>query len=129
MLTAAEILGADDIEVKEVPVPEWKGTVFLRVMDGAARDAYDIARNERSKKKRGKNDIGIRSMLLAHTICDEKGGLLFGEEKTAELSKKNGAVLARLFDIACDMNGIGAKAEAQAEKNSDSGQSEDTGSN
>lgn len=129
MLTAEEILAVDDIEVREVAVPEWKGTVFLRVMDGGARDAYDIARNERSKKKRGKADAGIRSMLLAHTLCNAEGVLLFGEEKMAELSKKNGAVLARLFDIACDMNGIGAKAEAQAEKNSDSGQSDDTGSN
>jgi len=128
MLTADQILAIDDIEIREVPVPEWNGAVHLRVMDGASRDAYDRALINRKNDKRFES-IGIRAKLLGYTICDAAGMLIFTEAQIPELALKSGAVLARLFDIACEMNGIGARAEAQAEKNSDSGQSEDTGSN
>lgn len=128
MLSAEDILRVDDIEVREVAVPEWKGTVYLRVMDGAARDAYDQARLNRDKD-RAAGAIGIRAKLLGHTICDKDGMLLFTDAQIPDLAMKSGAVIARLFDIACDMNGIGVKHEASAEKNSESGQSDDTGSN
>ena len=36
-LTRHAILEAPDIETREVPVPEWGGTVYLRALTGAQR--------------------------------------------------------------------------------------------
>ena len=37
-LTADQILAADDMGLKEVAVPEWGGSVFIRVMTVGERD-------------------------------------------------------------------------------------------
>ena len=42
-LTAAEILGTEDIVEELVEVPEWKGTVRVRGLTGRERDAYEAS--------------------------------------------------------------------------------------
>ena len=40
-LTADQILAADDMGLKEVNVPEWGGSVYIRVMTVGERDEYE----------------------------------------------------------------------------------------
>ena len=99
-LTAEQILSADDMGLKKVHVKEWGGDVHIRVMSVGERDQYE-------RMWIGQRDKGIenfRTQYLARVLCDEKGELLFGREKTAALAKKSGAVMGRLFDEAMRHN-------------------------
>jgi len=121
-LTRQEILSADDITLKEVEVPEWGGSVFIRPMTGSERDRYesDILGED------GKSDVrnkSLREKLAVLSVCDESGATLFTEEDIQALSEKNSAPLDRIFDAAQKLNGITDDDIKILTKNSDSGQS------
>jgi hypothetical protein len=100
VLTAEQILAADDLGLKQVTVPEWGGDVFIRVMSVGERDSYE-------RKWIGQKESGIdnfRTEYLARVICDEKGNLLFTRDQVGTLANKNGAVMSRLFDAAMKHN-------------------------
>jgi hypothetical protein len=101
-LTADQILAADDLGLKQVPVREWNGDVFIRMMSVGERDAYE-------RLWIGKRETGVdnfRTEYLARVLCDETGKLLFTREQTAALANKSGAVMGRLFDAALAHNNM-----------------------
>ena len=68
-LTADQILAADDLGLLEIAVPEWGGSVFVRVMSVGERDSYE-------KLWMGKKESGVdnfRTEYLFRVRCDEKG--------------------------------------------------------
>ena len=103
-----EILRADDLDYRDVPVPEWGADVGVRIRAGTGeeRDAYDIEIIElnesgaRAKLKR------LRVKLLARAIVDEAGNRIFSEADLEALDKKNARVSWRLFKIAQSLWGI-----------------------
>jgi hypothetical protein len=101
-LTADQILAADDLGLKQVPVREWSGDVFIRMMSVGERDAYE-------RLWIGKRETGVdnfRTEYLARVLCDEKGQLLFTREQVSTLANKSGAVMGRLFDEALAHNNM-----------------------
>ena len=101
-LTAEQILAADDLGLKQVPVREWNGDVFIRMMSVGERDAYE-------RLWIGKRETGVdnfRTEYLARVLCDEKGQLLFTREQVSTLANKSGAVMGRLFDEALAHNNM-----------------------
>lgn len=101
-LTAEQILAADDLGLKQVPVPEWNGEVFIRMMSVGERDGYE-------RLWIGKRETGVdnfRTEYLARVLCDETGKLLFTREQIAALANKSGAVMGRLFDAALAHNNM-----------------------
>ena len=99
-LTAEQILAADDMGLKELKVPEWGGSVYVRIMTVGERDDYE-------RKWIGQKDRGIenfRTEYLSRVLCDEKGDLLFNRNQIEALAKKSGAVMGRLFDEAMRHN-------------------------
>jgi len=99
-LTADQILAADDMGLKEVAVPEWGGSVFIRVMTVGERDEYE-------RMWIGQRDKGIanfRTQYLARVLCDDTGKLLFTRDRVDALAAKSGAVCGRLFDEAMKHN-------------------------
>lgn len=112
MLTRAQILASDDILKEEVNVPEWGGHVFVRVMSGTLRDRLEGA----ASKDRFSN---FRARLVAYTVCDELGVLLFNEADIVALGHKSAAAMERVFPVATRLNGM-TKDEVEAlEKNSE----------
>lgn len=108
-LTAEQILAADDLGLKEVKVKEWGGSVFIRVMSVAERDAYE-------RMWIGKRETGVenfRTEYLVRLLCDEAGKLIFTKDQIEKLGAKSGAVMARLFDAAMRHN---AMSEADVEE-------------
>jgi hypothetical protein len=108
-LTADQILAAEDAALLEVKVKEWGGSVFVRVMTVAERDAYE-------RMWIGKRETGIenfRTEYLQRVLCDEKGKLLFTKEQIEKLGQKSAAVMTRLFDRAMKHN---AMSEADVEE-------------
>ena len=111
MLDRQAILSASDISLAEVKVPEWGGSVWVRVMDGRARDALD-AFLARAIDKSGKlaNPQGMRTLVVRLTVCDEAGNALFSEQDDDALANKSSVVLDRIFHAAARLNGISDSA-------------------
>lgn len=117
LLQKNEIFAAQDIEVKSVEVPEWKGSVGLKLMNGLERDEYEQFVMDRSDK--GSKDLkGVRVELLIRTLCNEEGVLVFDRKDIAELNKKSANAINTLFEEAAKVNGIVQGYVEDAEKNS-----------
>jgi hypothetical protein len=101
-LTKSQIIAANDGQPLEVEVPEWGGSVFIRVMTVGERDAYE---NEWTLSKiRGMENF--RAKLLQRTLCDANGVLLFTAGELDALAAKSAAVCDRLFAKAAKHNGL-----------------------
>ena len=115
-LSREDILNAIDLELREISVPEWGGTVYLRNLSGSERDEMEIKFREAADNPQ--IFVGIRAYVLSLVLCDEQRYRLFTSTEDVErLGEKNAAVLDRLFEIALDMNAIGEAAIEDAKKN------------
>jgi hypothetical protein len=110
-LTRDQILGADDLPRVEVEVPEWGGSAFVRTMTGTERDRFESEHIKNPHRD-------IRARLVAATLCDEQGNLLFGPADVEALGRKGAAALDRVFAVALRLNGIGKADVEELEKNS-----------
>lgn len=98
-LTAEQILNANDLSKVEVNVPEWGGTVFVRIMTVKERFAFETEHvNDRN------GDLKLR--IVAATICDENGTPLFNKKQLEALLEKSGVALNRVFFAGAKLNGI-----------------------
>jgi hypothetical protein len=112
-LTKEQILAADDLGLLKVPVPEWGGEVYIRVMSVGERDAYE---NEWVRKK----DSGVddfRTKFLVRCLVDEKGARLFDNGDIARLSAKSAKVMNRIWQAAMDHNNLSETAIEELAKN------------
>jgi hypothetical protein len=123
------ILGASDIEMREVDVPEWGGSVMVKGLSGTERDEYEASCTQIRGKQTVPSLANVRAKLLARAIVDQDGARLFSPQDVAALGKKNGAVLDRLFDVAAELSGLTDEAVDELSGNSDAAQSGDSTSN
>lgn len=112
-LTKEQILAADDTGLVEIQVPEWKGSVFCRVMACGERDAYE---NEWVQNK-GKGVDNFRSKFLAKCLCDESGKRLFTDAEIDQLARKSAKVIARLWEHAMKHNALTEQDVEELAKN------------
>lgn len=138
LLTAAQILGADDYQFRDVPCPEWGGTVRIRNLTGAGRGIF-IKRNMAARsaqqdydkacaaaKAAGQPqppdttiDFEAEAVLVAMTAVDDTGSPIFTEKQVEALKLKSAAPLTRCADAAQDLAGMTAAAQEKAVKNSE----------
>jgi hypothetical protein len=119
-LTREQMLGAIDVQIEAVFVPEWGGTVYVRSLQGKGRDRFEGSRVRVTDN--GKVELvhdNTRARLLALTICDASGTLLFSEEDVAALGEKNAAALDRIFDVAQRLSSLRPQDVEQKVKNSE----------
>jgi hypothetical protein len=112
-LTKDQILAADDLGLLEAEVPEWGGSVFIRVMTVGERDAYE--NDWVLNKSRGVEDF--RTKFLARCICDSKGVRLFSDADIPALAKKSAKVMSRLWQKAMEHNALTDKDVEELAKN------------
>ena len=112
-LTKEQILAADDLGLLEVTVPEWGGTVYVRVMTCGERDAYE---NDWVMNK-NKGVENFRTKFLAKCLCDEKGSRLFSDSEIEQLSRKSAKVMSRLWAKAMEYNALTDKDVEELAKN------------
>lgn len=96
-LSKKAILEAKDIKTKEVEVPEWGGSVCIRIISGADRDVFEQAYSEKKMD-------AFRTRFLVLTLCDDSGDRLFTNDEIDALNKKSSRVISRLFDAAWEFN-------------------------
>jgi hypothetical protein len=101
-LSKDQILSADDMGLLEVAVPEWGGSVFVRVMTVGERDSYE---NEWMVNK-DRGVANFRSKFLQRVLCDDKGDLLFSPAEVEKLAKKSARVITRVWDAAMKHNSL-----------------------
>jgi len=123
MLTKAAILAAVDLETKDVEVPEWGGTVRVAMMSGKARDEF-FARQGEGKVPYSQ----FSASVLVATVVGEDGAALFEDADIEALRAKSLAAMERVLAVSLKLNGIGANATEEAEKNSGAAPSGDSGS-
>ena len=99
-LSKEQILAADDLGLLEVPVPEWGGSVHIRVMSVGERDSYE---NEWMANK-STGVPNFRSKFLQRVLCPDKGELLFTKEEVDALAKKSARVVGTLWEAAMRHN-------------------------
>ena len=116
MLSKESILNIADITTQEVVVPEWNGSVFVRSMSGAERDAFEAELVE-AKKGAGTNLNNVRAKLAVRVVCDKGGTRLFTDADAEQLGRKSAAALDRIFTVAQKLSGIGEKEIAELEGN------------
>lgn len=119
-LTRQEIIDIKDIHTRAVAVPEWGDDVgvIVKVMTGADRNAFDQSIIKIVNGERIPNLDNLRLKLVALTVVDESGNVLFGQDEISDLAKKNSAAIERLFKVAQELNGLAPAAVEEAAKNS-----------
>ena len=101
-LTKDQIPAADDMGLFEVQVPEWGGSVFVRVMTVGERDSYE---NDWMVNK-NKGVENFRSKFLQRVLCDESGKLLFTSSEIDLLAGKSARVITRIWEAAMKHNAL-----------------------
>jgi hypothetical protein len=125
ILTRQQIVDAQDIKTQMVEVPEWGGSVVVRMMTGADRDRFEQSMVAiGADGKREPNLTNMRSKLVAMCAVDEQGNLLFGPDEIDHLAKKSAAAIERVFVVAQELNGLAPKEVESAVKNSAPGPSD-----
>ena len=109
-----KILRAQDTARELVEVPEWGCSVYVAVMSGHARDAWEASMID-AKGEPVLADYSAK--LAAATIVDEAGKPVFSTADIAALSAKNSAVLKRVVAVARRLNRLGTDAVEDAKGN------------
>lgn len=117
LLTREAILAAQDLGGEEVAVPEWGGTVRVRMMTGTERDQFETA-VMRAKEAAAGEEVNLRAMLAALTLCDAEGQALFSVADVAALGRKSAAALERVFSVASRLNAMTDRDVADLGKDS-----------
>lgn len=102
-LTREQILAAQDRKYVEVDVPEWGGKVRLQSLS-----ADETLYHEALSKRRQQGDLKVNPLtsMLAASIVDEHGNLLFTEKDLAALGKKSPSALIRLINAVKELNKV-----------------------
>jgi hypothetical protein len=129
ILSREAILGAQDLQTQEVNVPEWGGSVIVRGMTGAERDAFEASIMDLNNKDSKINFQDMRAKLLSKCLADEKGNRLFSDADIEALSGKAASALNRLFEVAQHLCGLSKTDMDELLKNSEAAQTEDSPSN
>ena len=100
ILNRDAILGAVDLKKELVKVPEWGGEVYISMMTGEARDAWE----QSLVGGKGANLENIRARLVAFTAVDEEGKRIFTNEDASSLGQKSATALERCVKVAQKLN-------------------------
>lgn len=105
-LSVEEIASTDDIEVREVFVPEWKGWVRVRTLTGAQRNKLEKSLVEGKGKNRDVNMERFRSRLVAMSCVNDNGKRLFSDAQADMLEQKSAAAIERIVNVAKELSGF-----------------------
>jgi hypothetical protein len=137
-LTKENIFKSEDAKKEWVDISEWAGGLYVKVMSGEERDAFETAMFKTNDMDNFiRNFDNMRARLIAFTAVDEDGeqifdpilkydvqGKLFGD--VAELGKKSSIILDRIYVVAQKLNKLRKEDIEDLTKNCLKGQSEDS---
>lgn len=117
LLTAEQILKSSDLPTEDIDVPEWGGTVRIRVLNGHERNAFENML-ERVDGRLNRDD-NLRVKLSAMSMVGEDGKQLFTVAQVTALAGKSAIALDRVYAAALRLNGMSKEGREDVRKNSD----------
>ena len=128
MLSKQEQLGASDLRVVAVAVPEWgpDAGVYVRMLKAGERD--EVERVLADLRESGEHMRDFRARACSVFISDEHGKPIYDEDDIPALTEKSGAVIDRIYDAGRLLNRMWLTKEEDAEKNSGPASGSSTGS-
>lgn len=106
LLTRDQIKAVQDAIFEEVEVPEWGGSVRVKALTGAERDAFESSLAQQKGKKIRMNMQNVRARLARLTCVDENGKPIFQPSDEQWLGEKSAAALDRVFGVAMRLAGM-----------------------
>lgn len=100
ILNREAILGANDLKKELVKVPEWGGEIYISMMTGESRDAWE----QSLVGGKGSSLDNIRARLVAFTAVGEDGKRLFSNDDALLLGNKSATALERCVKVAQKLN-------------------------
>lgn len=120
LLSRDQIFAVSDIETEEVFIPQWGGTVRVKGLTAAERDAYEAGVMQQRGKNIELNRRNIRAKLVALAVIDADGNRLFGNADINALGNKAAGALDLIYGVASRLSGFSAEDEEELAKNSGS---------
>lgn len=108
----ATLLAALESEVKSLEVKAVNAVLNFKVMTGKARDEFQALISAGDKTA-----SHFEAAIVAATVVDAEGVLLFTEADVAILRDKAAGAVSEIAALALKVNKIGADAEEEARKN------------
>ena len=126
-LTREQILAASP-RLKEVEVPEWGGSVFIRplTIHEQAKLADLGTKYEKGTVVDRMKNCTMR--LVQWSVCDERGGTMFEAADLEPLMAKSASAFLRLQDSILALSGLTEESRRELEKNLLSAPSDGPGS-
>jgi len=103
VLTKGQILAADDLETKDVPVPQWGGIVRIRQLTAKERTEWEMFIRQMQEKKLAPTTLGVRLVVMS-CIDPETKQLLFDQKDEAELARKSATAMQIIAQYALALN-------------------------
>jgi hypothetical protein len=126
-LDAAAILAVEDLPQEDVWVEEWGTWVHMQGMTGSQRDAFETSLQGKNGQIDQRN---LRARLVAQCALNQQTGeRLFSRKQVDALGQKSAKALTTLFMAAKDLSGFSNAEIEELEKNFESDQSDNSGSN
>ena len=118
VLSADDILGAKDVKLDSVDVPEWGGRVYVREFSARVREEFEEALYGDRDDDAPPDQKNVRARVVALAACDATGKALFTLDQAAALAEKSNDALARVYDRAAALNRLRAKDRTDEKKES-----------
>lgn len=113
-LTRDQILKQTKSKMKEINVPEWGGSVFIKVMSVGERDRYE---NEWQHARGHGGYQNFSTKFLIRCICEEDGTLLFTDADIEKLKNLPADAMRHLWDEAMSLNKLKSEDVEELAKN------------
>lgn len=107
------------VDVEEIEVPEFGGTVHVRAITSGERDHYEAQVMQRRGKELVPNLTNARAKLVVLALSDEKGTRLFEDRDISKLGNLPAKGIQRVFDKARDLAGLSEEDVDELEGNSE----------
>ena len=125
------IIGIKDYGSKEVEVPEWGGSVYLRKWTGKDRSLFwskSVKASDEGAEMNWDTLFENQTLVVAMSLCDENGDKLFSttDEDLAILGAKDGDIIQRLYTESLLINGLAQSSIGEAAKNLNAVQNDDS---
>lgn len=118
ILTRDDILKKQDIESISVEVPEWGGKVLIKAMTTKQFEEMVQEAQSRAGKDGAFDFNGFRASLVAQSLVDKEGNLLFTQDDIEALGGKSNKVIQNLFAKIQEINGLTDEGIEDIAKNS-----------
>ena len=110
--------------LKEVEVPEWGGSVWIRPVTLGEQGKLADAGHKFEKADPSARLKGTTVKLVIWVVSDENGMPLFADTDLPKLMDQPASVFLRLQDAILELSGLTESARAELEKNSETVQTD-----